>query len=73
MDNSKDNFMRVAVVATDFEGAQGMNQFKVVKKPELKEPMKRVVPEITIEPVQPEIEEIPAISQKKEKNIGCKE
>jgi len=56
LEGDKDNFMRVAVVATDFENAQGFSQFKIVKKPEIKEPIKKVVPESTIEPVQPEIE-----------------
>ena len=67
LEGDKDNFMRVAVVATDFENAQGFSQFKIVKKPEIKEPIKKVVPESTIEPVQPEIEEIPAYLRRKRK------
>ena len=41
LEGDKDNFMRVAVVATDFENAQGFSQFKIVKKPEIKEPIKK--------------------------------
>lgn len=67
LEEGKENFMRVAVVATDFENAQSMSQFKVVKKPELREPVKRAVPESTIEPVQPEIEDIPAYLRRKKK------
>ncbi len=65
LESSKENFMRVAVVATDFENIQG--QFKVVKKPEVKE-FKKVVPEVNIiEPVQPDVEEIPAYLRRKRK------
>lgn len=67
LENDKENFMRVAVVATDFENAQGLSQFKVVKKPEVKEPMKKVVPETIIEPIQPEIEDVPAYLRRKRK------
>ncbi len=67
LENSEENFMRVAVVATDFEDAQSLGQFKVVKKPELKEPIKKEVPETTIELVQPEIEEIPAYLRRKKR------
>ncbi|HAV40458.1 MAG: cell division protein FtsZ [Aquificota bacterium] len=67
LESDKENFMRVAVVATDFENAQSLSQLKVVKKPEFKEPIKKAVPESTIEPVQPEIEEIPAYLRRKRK------
>ncbi|MEN3029125.1 MAG: cell division protein FtsZ [Aquificaceae bacterium] len=67
LENSRDNFMRVAVVATDFESAQGLSQFKVVKKSELKEPIRKAVPENTIEPVPPEVEELPAYLRRKRK------
>ncbi|MCS7170701.1 MAG: cell division protein FtsZ [Aquificaceae bacterium] len=66
-ENGRENFMRVAVVATDFENAQGVSQFKVVKRPEFKEPLKKAAPEHTIEPVQPEIEEIPAYLRRRRK------
>ncbi len=65
LEHDRENFIRVAVVATDFENAQSMAQFKVVKKPEIKEGLKRAVPETTIEPIPPEIEEIPAYLRRK--------
>ncbi len=67
LEGGKENFMKVAVVATDFENAQSLSQFKVVKKPEIKEPVKKAVPESIIEPVQPEVEEIPAYLRRKRK------
>ncbi|RMH00448.1 MAG: cell division protein FtsZ, partial [Aquificota bacterium] len=67
LENSKENFMRVEVVATDFENAMSSTQFKVVKKPDFKEPVKKASPDVTIEPVQPEIEDIPAYLRRKKK------
>lgn len=67
LENSKENFMRIAVVATDFENAQSMGQLRVVKKPELREPSRKVVPETTIEPVPPELEDIPAYLRRKKR------
>ncbi|WP_340690826.1 cell division protein FtsZ [Hydrogenobacter thermophilus] len=64
LEEAKENFMRIALVATDFENAQA--QFKVVKKPEPKE-VKKVVPEVIIEPVQPELDDIPAYLRRKRK------
>ncbi|MEZ0360886.1 MAG: cell division protein FtsZ [Hydrogenobacter sp.] len=66
LEEGKENFMRVAVVATDFENVQSQTQFKVIKKPEPKD-VKKVVPEVIIEPVQPEIEDIPAYLRRKRK------
>lgn len=66
VEDTKENFMRIAVVATDFEEAQSHTHLKVVKKPEPKE-IKKVVPETIIEPVQPEIEDIPAYLRRKRK------
>ncbi|MFN3599449.1 MAG: cell division protein FtsZ [Aquificaceae bacterium] len=67
LEDSKENFMRVAVVATDFENAQSLSQFKVVKKLEPKEPLKKAVPEAIIEPIQPEVEDVPAYLRRKRK------
>ncbi|MGC8853164.1 MAG: cell division protein FtsZ, partial [Hydrogenobacter sp.] len=66
LEDTKENFMRVAVVATDFEDAQTHTHLKVVKKPEPKD-IKKVVPETIIEPVQPELEDIPAYLRRKRK------
>ncbi|ADC89019.1 cell division protein FtsZ [Thermocrinis albus DSM 14484] len=65
LEEGKENFMRVAVVATDFEGAKEQSQFKVVKKEQ--KDLKKVVPETPIEPVQPEVEDIPAYLRRKKK------
>jgi len=67
LEEEKENFMRVAVVATDFENAQAQPQFKVVKKPEPQKEIKKAVPETIIEPVEPEIDEIPAYLRRKRK------
>lgn len=67
LEQDRENFMRVAVVATDFENALSSTQFKVVKKPELREPIRKAVPDANIEPIQPEIEEIPAYLRRKKK------
>jgi len=67
LEEEKENFMRVAVVATDFENAQTQHQFKVVKKPEPQKEVKKAVPETIIEPVEPEIDEIPAYLRRKRK------
>ncbi|MFN3870194.1 MAG: cell division protein FtsZ [Aquificaceae bacterium] len=67
LEDNRESFMRVAVVATDFENAQSLSQFKVVKKLEPKEPLKKAVPETTIEPVQPEIDDVPAYLRRKRK------
>ncbi len=64
LEDSKENFMRVALVATDFEDAQ--SQFKVVKKPQTME-FKNVVPESNIDPIQPDIDDIPAYLRRKRK------
>lgn len=66
LEETKENFMRIALVATDFENAQAQAQFKVVKKPEPKE-VKKVVPEVIIESVQPELDDIPAYLRRKRK------
>ncbi len=66
LEESKDNFMRVAVVATDFENVQSHYQFKVVKKSDAKE-FKKVIPDTIIEPIQPEVEDIPAYLRRKRK------
>ncbi len=66
-----ENFLRVAVVATDFDKAKTQEEeeetlfrFRIIKR----EPqtMKKVVPEKSINPVEPE-EEIPAILRRKRK------
>jgi cell division protein FtsZ len=65
LENDKENFMRVAVVATDFENAVQQAQFRVVKKEQ--KPLQKVVPESTVEPVQPDIEELPAYLRRKKR------
>jgi Cell division GTPase len=65
LESDKENFMRVAVVATDFENAVQQAQFRVVKKEQ--KPLQKVVPESTVEPVQPDIEELPAYLRRKKK------
>uniref|UniRef100_A0A7C5SY25 Cell division protein FtsZ n=1 Tax=Thermocrinis ruber TaxID=75906 RepID=A0A7C5SY25_9AQUI len=65
LENDKENFMRVAVVATDFENAVQQTQFRVVKKEQ--KPLQKVVPESTVEPVQPDIEELPAYLRRKKR------
>ena len=65
LEKDKENFMRVAVVATDFENAVQQAQFRVVKKEQ--KPLQKVVPESTVEPVQPDIEELPAYLRRKKK------
>ena len=67
LESGRDNFMRVAVVATDFENPQSMGQLRVIKKPELREQPKKILPETTIEPVQPELEDIPAYLRRKKR------
>jgi len=65
LEKDKENFMRVAVVATDFENAIQQAQFRVVKKEQ--KPLQKVVPESTVEPVQPDIEELPAYLRRKKR------
>ncbi|MFZ8861648.1 MAG: cell division protein FtsZ [Thermocrinis sp.] len=65
LEKDKENFMRVAVVATDFENAIQQAQFRVVKKEH--RPIQKVVPESTVEPVQPDIEELPAYLRRKKR------
>jgi cell division protein FtsZ len=65
LEKDKENFMRVAVVATDFENAVQQAQFRVVKKEQ--KPLQKVVPELTEEPVQPDIEELPAYLRRKKR------
>ncbi len=65
LEKDKENFMRVAVVATDFENAVQQAQFRVVKKEQ--KPMQRVAPEPTVEPVQPDMEELPAYLRRKKR------
>jgi cell division protein FtsZ len=65
LENDKENFMRVAVVATDFENAVQQAQFRVVKKEQ--KPLQKVVPESTLEPVQPDTEELPAYLRRKKR------
>jgi cell division protein FtsZ len=65
LEKDKENFMRVAVVATDFENAVQQAQFRVVKKEQ--KPLQKVVPESTVEPVQPDIEELPAYLRRKKR------
>ncbi|MCS7171366.1 MAG: cell division protein FtsZ [Aquificaceae bacterium] len=67
LESGRDNFMRVAVVATDFENPQSMGQLRVIKKPEFREQTKKILPETTIEPVQPELEDIPAYLRRKKR------
>ncbi|NPA41767.1 MAG: cell division protein FtsZ [Aquificae bacterium] len=69
LEEGAENFIRVAVVATDFDKVEQRSQdeeniFRVIKK----EPqsMKKAVPEESINPVEPE-EEIPAILRRKRK------
>jgi cell division protein FtsZ len=65
LEENKENFMRVAVVATDFENVVQQAQFRVVKKEQ--KPLQKVVPESTVEPVQPDIEELPAYLRRKKR------
>jgi len=65
LESDKENFMRVAVVATDFENAVQQAQFRVVKKEQ--KPFQKVVPESAVEPVQPDIEELPAYLRRKKR------
>ncbi len=65
LEEDKENFMRVAIVATDFENAVQQTQLRVVKKEQ--KPIQKVVPESTVEPVQPDIEELPAYLRRKKK------
>jgi cell division protein FtsZ len=65
LEKDKENFMRVAVVATDFENAVQQAQFRVVKKEQ--KPLQKVVPESTLEPVQPDTEELPAYLRRKKR------
>jgi len=65
LEEKKENFMRVAVVATDFENVSQQAQLRVVKKEP--KPLQKVVPETTLEPVQPDIEELPAYLRRKKK------
>ena len=65
LEEDKENFMRVAVVATDFENAVQQAQLRVVKKEQ--KPLQKVVPEPTVEPVQPDIEELPAYLRRKKR------
>lgn len=65
LEKDKENFMRIAVVATDFENAVQQAQLRVVKKEQ--KPLQKVVPESTVEPVQPDIEELPAYLRRKKR------
>jgi cell division protein FtsZ len=65
LEENKENFMRVAVVATDFENAVQQTQLRVVKKEQ--KPLQKVVPEPTVEPVQPDVEELPAYLRRKKR------
>ncbi|NAZ22879.1 MAG: cell division protein FtsZ [Thermocrinis sp.] len=65
LENDKENFMRVAVVATDFENAVQQAQLRVVKKEQ--KPLQKVAPESTVEPVQPDIEDLPAYLRRKKR------
>ena len=65
LEENKENFMRVAVVATDFENAIQQAQLRVVKKEQ--KPLQKVVPEPTLEPVQPDIEDLPAYLRRKKR------
>jgi cell division protein FtsZ len=65
LEEDKENYMRVAIVATDFENAVQQAQFRVVKKEQ--KPLQKVVPEPTVEPVQPDIEELPAYLRRKKR------
>jgi len=65
LEENKENFMRVAVVATDFENAVQQAQLRVVKREQ--KPLQKVVPEPTVEPVQPDIEELPAYLRRKKR------
>jgi len=65
LEENKENFMRVAVVATDFENAVQQAQLRVVKKEQ--KPLQKVVSEPTVEPVQPDIEELPAYLRRKKR------
>jgi len=65
LENDKENFMRVAVVATDFENAVQQAQFRILKREQ--KPPQKVVPESTVEPVQPDIEELPAYLRRKKR------
>ncbi len=67
LESNRENFMRVAVVATDFENVQSLSQLKVVKKPDIRDLSKRPPQEMQIEPVQPEIDEMPAYLRRKRK------
>ena len=69
LEEGVENFLRVAVVATDFDKAQAKEAeeeslFRIIKRET--PPVKRVVPEEGISPVEPE-EEIPAILRRKRK------
>jgi len=65
LEENKEYFMRVAVVATDFENAIQQTQLRVVKKEQ--KPLQKVFPESTVEPVQPDIEELPAYLRRKKR------
>ena len=65
LEENKENFMRVAVVATDFENAVQQAHLRVVKKEQ--RTLQKVVPEPTVEPVQPDIEELPAYLRRKKR------
>ncbi|MFZ8863150.1 MAG: cell division protein FtsZ [Thermocrinis sp.] len=65
LEENKENFMRVAVVATDFENTVQQAHLRVVKKEQRN--LQKVVPEPTVEPVQPDIEELPAYLRRKKR------
>ncbi len=69
MEREAENFLRVAVVATEFDKSQAKEEeeetlFRIIKREH--PPMKKAVPEESINPVEPE-EEIPAILRRKRK------
>ena len=69
LEEGVENFLRVAVVATDFEkiqaeGVKDEGVFRVIKRES--QPLKKVVPEEGISPVEPE-EEVPAYLRRKRK------
>ncbi len=65
LEDGKENFMRVAVVATDFENANQQAQLRVIKKEQ--KPVQKVIPESVVEPVQPDIDDLPAYLRRKKR------
>jgi len=65
LEQNKENFMRVAIVATDFENVSQQTQFRVIKKDQKQLP--KAVPESVVEPIQLDIEELPAYLRRRRK------